>query len=199
MVQTPPPDDLSYNSGGTNHTFFASIEICSNCHTGFDGPSIQSGVQETLDILKDVIEDALLAYIDEQTMLGNIIDLNGDRQITDAAEITEIEFGESRGRQAMTLTFTDNMTMGPYRMNVVDILNGSMVVLGEFYDFADPNLIKAGWNWALIHNDGSLGVHNPTYAYDAMTAGIAGLSPMAAASIEWPWWLESQPPSVQRK
>ncbi len=195
MVQTPPPDDLAYNSGGTNHTFFASIDICTNCHSGFDGPSVQAGVQETLDILHELVEEELLAYIAEQTSMGNIIDLNGDRLITDAAEITDLVFGEFRGRQAMTLTFTDNMTLGPYRMTDVDILNSAMVLLGQFYDFADPNLIKSGWNWALIHNDGSLGVHNPSYAYDVMVSAIASLSPMAASSIEWPEWLDLDPPS----
>ena len=32
------------------------------------------------------------------------------------------------------------------------------------YDAADPILIKSGWNWNLFHNDGSHGVHNPSFA-----------------------------------
>ena len=56
MVETPPPDDLSYNQGGTNHTFFASRNICSDCHSPYlVADDIQNGVQHLLDQLEDVI------------------------------------------------------------------------------------------------------------------------------------------------
>jgi len=64
-----------------------------------------------------------------------------------------------------------------------------MEVLGQLYDFADPNLIKGGWNWLLVHSDGSLGVHNPTYSYLVLSSAIAALNP-GAAPLEWPSWLE---------
>ena len=184
MTETLPPDDLAYNQGGTNHTFYASIDICANCHEEVDGESLQVGVQETLDTLQDAIEDALLALIDTQTSAGNTIDLNGVAQITDAADVQEIIFGEFRGRQAMTVTFTDDTTVGPFRMNDVDVLDGAMQVIGILYDFASPAQIKAGWNWALVHNDGSLGVHNPTYAYWVMNTSIMALNPAAAQTIQ---------------
>ena len=62
-----------------------------------------------MDILQAEIEAALLAYIGELTALGNIIDLNGDAQITDVNEVDSIEFGEYRGRQAMTITFANRL------------------------------------------------------------------------------------------
>ena len=190
MEATPPPDDLSYNQSGTNHTFFASTEICGNCHgPSINADAIQSTTHILLDVLQDLVEAGLVDLIAQETDLGNIVDLNGDRQITDAAEIVEIVFGESRGRQAMTLTFTDATTLGPYRLSDVDVLDDSFVLLGQLYDFADPNLIKAGWNWGLIHNDGSGGIHNPSYAFGALTAGIEVLDP--AAALAAPWWLNS--------
>jgi hypothetical protein len=191
MEETPPPADLAYNLGGTNHTFYASDSICTNCHSGLDGPTIQAGVESTLHILQDSVEEGLLALIDEQTSLGNVIDLNGEFQILSVANVQEIVFGESRGRQSMTITFADSSTAGPYRMTDVDVLDGvTEDVLGQFYDFADPLLIKAGWNWGLIHNDGSLGVHNPTYAYTVMQAGIMAIDPPAAAEVDWPEWFD---------
>ncbi|GAG56100.1 unnamed protein product [marine sediment metagenome] len=36
-VLTAPPEDLSYNLAGTNHTFAADMEVCSQCHGAFDG------------------------------------------------------------------------------------------------------------------------------------------------------------------
>lgn len=190
MEQTPPPDDLSYNQTGTNHTFYASTEICSQCHTGIDADFIQGGVHDTLEVLKTEIEAALLAYIGEQTALGNIIDLDGDALIEDVADVDSIEFTEYRGRQAMIVTFTDMSVFGPYGMNSIDILDNAMMPLGAFYDFADAGLIKAGWNWTLVHNDGSLGVHNPSFAYISLTAAIEAINPGAASAIEVPSWVE---------
>ncbi|MDY7107338.1 MAG: carboxypeptidase regulatory-like domain-containing protein [Planctomycetota bacterium] len=190
LERTPPPEELSYNLGGTNHTFAASTEICADCHgEGYDAESIQEGVHETLDILQGVIETALLEYIGEQTGMGRIIDLDGEVQITDAADVVDIEFGDFRGRHAMTVTFADESVSGPYRMSDITILDANQNELGAFYDFADPNLIKAGWNWLLVHNDGSLGVHNPTYSYLVMSNAIAALDP-GAAPLHWPAWLE---------
>ncbi len=196
MVQTQPPAALSHNFSGTNHTFYASTEICANCHTDRDAPTVQGGVQETLDLLRATIEEALFAYIDEQTTAGHIVDLNGAALITDAAQVTDIMFTESSGRHAMKVTLTNGSTVGPVRMTDVRIRDGSMAFLGFFYDFADPNLIKAGWNWLLVDNDGTLGVHNPSFAYELMGAAIDALDPGAAASINWPSWATpSAPPA----
>ena len=190
MDTTDPPENLSYNLAGTNHTFAASLDICADCHgVGFEGEALQAGVQETLDILLDTIEMAMLDYIGEQTDLGNIIDLNGEAQITDVDDVLAVEFGESHGRQALTVTFTDNSVYGPYRISDIDILDADQQVLGMFYDFADPALVKGGWNWNIVNNDGSLGIHNPTFTYQILSASIAALNG-APAPMGLPAWLE---------
>jgi hypothetical protein len=48
--------------------------------------------------------------------------------------------------------------------------------LGGLYDFADEALIKAGWNWNLVNNDGSKGVHNPLFTNNVLAASIAALA-----------------------
>ena len=178
MEKTPPPPVLSYNLGGTNHTFFASTEICSECHT-FSADDVQGQVAPKFAALKDGIEAAILAIMAQQIDAGNSIDLNGDATITDVADIEEIEFGETRGRQAITVTFTDDTTVGPVGLNSVDVINGDGDVLGELYDFADEKLPKAGWNWNLINNDGTLGVHNFFFVRDVLDASIAAVEPLA--------------------
>ncbi|UCD76383.1 MAG: hypothetical protein JSV91_05545 [Phycisphaerales bacterium] len=190
MEVTDPPEDLSYNLGGTNHEFSASTDICSECHGGgFEGEAIQAGVEDTLEILLVAIEDALIAYIGEQTGLGNIIDLNGEAQIMDVADVLAVEFTESHGRQAMAVTFTDNTTYGPYRMSDIDILDANYQLLGQFYDFADPVLIKSGWNYLLVHSDGSFGIHSATFTYQILTASISALNG-GAAPMGVPAWLD---------
>ena len=171
MSATPPPDILAYRGGGSNHTFFASSDICSDCHEEIiDAEVLETIVEEIMYDIQGQIEEALLAYIGDQTALGNVIDLNGAATITDVDDVTEIVFGEFRGRQSMTVTLTDGMTYGPFRMNDVDIIQPAPLPTVAFYDLADEGLIKAGWNYNLIHNDGSHGIHNPTFTLAVLDA-----------------------------
>jgi hypothetical protein len=41
----------------------------------------------------------------------------------------------------------------------------------------DDPLAKAGWNYFLIHGDGSHGVHNPPFTLDVIKASLAALEP----------------------
>lgn len=190
MERTPPPDILSYNNSGTNHTFYARLDICSECHgDAVEGEFIQEGVQQTLDFLQDRIEDAIVGLFDDQIALGNSIDLNGAAMVTDVDDIAEVIFSEFRGGQAITVVFLDQTTVGPVRMSDVDVRDAGMANLGQVYDFADEALPKAGWNWALVTNDGSLGVHNPTFAFTALDAAIAALQQIPGPlppSADWP-------------
>jgi hypothetical protein len=180
MEQTDPPDLLSYNRGGTNHTFFASKDICSRCHgAAFEAEGVQSAVQANLDTLEPLIEAALLDLIDELTSSGKKIDLDGEALILDAAEILEIAFSESGGRQAITVTLAPG-AVGPIRVNDVNVLSPADVVLGTLYDFADERLPKSGWNSSLVHADGSRGIHNPTFALGALGASIDALNALAS-------------------
>jgi hypothetical protein len=182
MEQTPPPGLLAYNLGGTNHTFAASPGICSNCHgAAFTADGVQSGVDANMNVLQDAVEEAILEVIAEQNAVSNTIDLNGQASIADPSEIAEIVFGEYRGRQSITVTLTAGPTIGPFSIGDVDVVDPGSVVLGILYDFADERLVKAGWNWNLIHNDSSRGVHNPSFALEALDAAIDALAELAAA------------------
>jgi hypothetical protein len=174
MEATPPPDELSYLQGGTNHTFFPSPEICGDCHFGLPAEAIQGPVQLKLDVLQGDQEDALLAIIAGQNAKGRVVDLNGEALVSDAGDVQEIVFGEFRGRQSMTVTLPSG-TFGPFRMNDVDVRMGDGTLLGQLYDFADPRVVKAGWNWGLVYNDGSRGVHNPSFANDVLDASVEAL------------------------
>jgi hypothetical protein len=181
MDQTPPPDLLAYNLGGTNHTFAASSDICSNCHgDAFDAAGVQSGVDANLDVLQGAVEEAILAVMAEQIAAGNSIDLNGQALVDDPAEILEIVFGEYHGRQAITVTLASGVTVGPLRVNDVDVVDPAANVLGMLYDFADERLIKSGWNWNLVHNDSSRGVHNPSFSFAVLDASIDELAALSS-------------------
>jgi hypothetical protein len=169
MEATPPPDILSYNQGGTNHTFFPRTDICGECHGFEDASLLQSGVAAELATLGDMIESAWRDVIAQQIAAGNSVNLGGGNVITNVASVAEIQFGESRGRQAITVTFTDDTVVGPVGLNSISA--GGVAI----YQVADPNLLKAGWNWNLVNNDHSLGVHNPEFVAAVLDAAIAVL------------------------
>jgi hypothetical protein len=63
----------------------------------------------------------------------------------------------------MTVILGNGESVGPTRMTDIDVVP-AMGDSFALYDAADPILIKSGWNWNLFHNDGSHGVHNPSFA-----------------------------------
>jgi hypothetical protein len=53
---TPPPADLSYNLGGTNHPFEADSVVCVGCHGAFDGGALHDAAEAELDEVKMLCE-----------------------------------------------------------------------------------------------------------------------------------------------
>lgn len=195
MEATPPPDILSYNQGGTNHTFFASPDICGECHGEvINADTIQSIVGAVLDDLGELIEERWLEIIAEQVAAGNSIDLDGELTLDDAADlagIARLALGESRGRQAFTVVLADDTELGPFRLPDIEVIRPAPMPPLAITDVAEEGLLKAGWNWALVTNDGSMGVHNPRFALEVLDAardavGGAGRGgPRATLPQEW--------------
>jgi len=52
-------------------------------------------------------------------------------------------------------------------------------VLGSLYDLVDEKLPKAGWNFLLVNDDKSRGVHNFFFVRDVLDASIAAVGPLA--------------------
>jgi hypothetical protein len=195
MEATPPPDILSYNQGGTNHTFFASPDICGECHGEIlNAESIQSIVVAVLDNLEGLIEDRWMEVITEQIAAGNAIDIGDGVVLDDAADlagIARLVLGESRGSQALTFVLADDTEVGPVALASIDVIRPAPMPTIALSDVGDEGLLKAGWNWALVTNDGSRGVHNPRFALQVLDAsrdavGGAGRGgPRATLPPEW--------------
>ena len=185
MASTPPPDLLSYNKGGTNHTFYASKEICSDCHATLTAEDVQAPVEEKIVTLTAAIGQALSDLLKAQIALGNTIDVGGLKSLTSAGDFTTVAFAESHGQQGMTVTQSDSTTVGPVAMGSVKVVppTGSPVAL---YTVADPTIPKSAWNLLMIESDASLGVHNPglvnrvldvsIYAVEHLTSTTGGYS-----------------------
>jgi len=183
MEATPPPADLSYNLSGTNHTFFARNDICADCHTGLTADVIQGPVEMKLEELKGLLEQAHLDLLRAQVNAGNTIDLDGDATITSPADVVSVEFDESRGSQALTVTLMGGMSFGPISMGNINVVP-AMGSPARYYTVMNDALSKAGWNWALISADGSKGVHNPNFVNQVLDNAIGALQGETQPCVE---------------
>jgi hypothetical protein len=55
------------------------------------------------------------------------------------------------------------------------VKDGASATLGLLYERSDPALPKAGWNYLLIEDDGSKGIHNAEFATDILATSIAAV------------------------
>ena len=178
MRETPPPDILSYNQGGTNHTFFAAEEVCIECHTGGEPNTagIQAAIGGPLHQLEGLILDYYEALIDGLLAAGNSLDLDGQATITDPAQIVAIRLGESRGRQALVfdLVASPPVTVGLVRLTTIDVIPpGGPPAIGTLFELVSDTVLQSTWNYQLVHTDRSGGVHNPSYSSRVLEAAIA--------------------------
>jgi hypothetical protein len=172
MEKTPPPAELSYQLGGTNHNFVARADICSKCHSTITTESVQAEVEAKIEELGHALGEGILDLMTAQTQLGKKINLSTLKTITDTSIIDSITVADASGRQAITVTFNDGSpAVGPVGMNNVKAVapNGTSA---ELYTLGPSALPKAGWNLLTIETDQSLGVHNPTFVKRALDLSI---------------------------
>ncbi|MHC4133723.1 MAG: carboxypeptidase-like regulatory domain-containing protein [Planctomycetota bacterium] len=193
---TDPPEELSYNLGGTNHTFEASDEICSNCHGAFTADTTKDATEAALLQLEELLVQSIYNEIGKLIAEGNDVhvDVSFDDNdnfvsstlIDDIDDIDmntdgtpKIELTEYHGRQAMNITVN-----GTVVTNVQMAGDTKVVGQGNTPDVDDPTLLdgdngeilgKAGWNYWLVHSDGSHGIHNPSFTNAVLVNAVIEL------------------------
>ncbi len=175
MEATPPPPDLSYEQTGTNHTFWARKTICSTCHTdGRTAEDVQGPIEASMATLKADIEGALHDAMAVETTQGNSIDLGGLATVTDASQITALDFVDAGGQQSILVTLGGDAPIGPVGLGNVRVKSGA-TTLGRLYERSNSALPKAGWNYLLLEADGTKGIHNAEFATAILTNSIAAI------------------------
>ncbi len=202
---TPPPPEFSFSGAGTNHSFRASLTICTQCHGVFDGGTLQESAEQELEALAEVMSEYLRARI---TAAGTIFIKDYTPHVFDGASydvksanvqvattsIAALEPTEPHGQQGFIVKFTApvEFTYSPTGQAPHSLmLNQAEVQLGDFTTDgtaklipADNVLVRAGWNYFLIHGDGSKGVHNPSFTFTAIGEARARLE--EALEVEIP-------------
>jgi hypothetical protein len=173
MEKTEAPSAIYTEDVGTNHTFFANPEICQDCHSAITLESVQEPIEHKMEALKGEIEKSIKNLMQGQIRLGNTLDIGG-KAVTSAADIAQIEFIESHGRQGVTVHLTNGSEIADVSLAAVKVVRPAGAAV-ELYSVADPALGKAGWNYFMAHSDKSKGVHNPTFITSALDVALYAL------------------------
>lgn len=161
MEQTPPPALLSYNLAGTNHSFIPSLGICKNCHGANValGPMLQDKVKSQLEELEKAIGDKIISR-STGTAIANVVDL-GSRGTVD------IQYRLASGATSTVVT----------AIGIASIPGLSVSALGT------DDLAKALWNFYLVEQDLSFGVHNPDFTFAILGGAIRAVTGIPNAPV----------------
>lgn len=212
MELTPPPPEFSFSGSGTNHSFKASLVICTQCHGVFDGGTLQESTEAEIEALAEVMSEYMMAKITAAGTItikdytphvfngANVDAKSGNVQVP-LSNIIGVAPVEVHGQQGFIVRFSTPVSF-TYSASDTQNLTQAQVQLGDFTtdaagtvkliavrDPANPQstaspLVKAGWNYFLIHGDGSKGVHNPTFIHEALSGAKAALE--QALEVEIP-------------
>jgi hypothetical protein len=196
MELTPPPEQFSYYGSGTNHSFRASLSICSECHGEFEGDQLQAATGDSLDELRAGIASGAMAALgglgtihvrayDPATHLysSSSSDSANLTLDLDANPLASIDVTEIHGQSALvltpeapvTVTWTDGTTTSAssFGVQLGSLMTDDGGEAGGVVFGLGGNLVRATWNLLLLENDGSLGVHNPRFYAEVVQATLA--------------------------
>jgi hypothetical protein len=199
MELTPPPEEFSYNKTGTNHSFAADMTICTTCHGGFDGGTLQSSTKTALDSLNNFVLSQMMKKLNGQVLWVRATSATTNLNSSSSSSSSNVKLdlsSETGGGQVITsvalvrtnatltvknpvsITWTDGSTTSESKFVValssikLDDGTGNAPASAAFVTPAS-NLAKAIWNAALLTNDASLGVHNPSFYNAVISATMA--------------------------
>ena len=145
-LTTPPPAFSGGGQFGTNHGFLPSLDICTKCHGSFAGGTVQDSFITRLAQLDTEIQKAMYRL------------KNGG---TNPPAGTTIVIGYGRSP-----TISIN---GLAPVSFTTYLTGATGTTAGYH----PDIAKANWNYTLVVNDSSKGIHNPTFTFAVLDATIA--------------------------
>jgi len=178
MNKTQPPDILSYNQTGTNHTFAADPNICSECHGegGVNADTVQTVVSAYLDLLQDAIGE----NYKEMMVTHYPVNIGSTCGVADATNpVTDVAFAFSRGVR-LSITLQDGSACSNVQPSNVTVDDG-MPTAQSLQDLSlatnDGDVLKAVWNWSIFSEDKiAMGVHNPDLSLKALQGALAAVS-----------------------
>jgi hypothetical protein len=196
MNATQPPDLLSYNQSGTNHTFAADPGICVECH-GLAGETLAESVDNEITGYLDTLEAELGAGWERLAQANYPI--TGDCQADGVSSfITDIQWSTHRGTKLHIEI--DGVDCGG-EIDPGDVSGNGTTLEDLALSANDGALYKAAWNWSLNDEDATIngcpsegepgydpdctpphtrrGVHNHAFSQQGLLGAIAAVQAVA--------------------
>jgi cytochrome c554/c'-like protein len=161
----------------TNHTWKIDSTSCKSCHGGakdpVDGEALQAAFDEAKDELESVLNTTAQGFVPGLFYKGSAqtVQLPNDSKVT-------FVFGRSPGFVITSVTGFNDPNNASGTINTLGT-SSSAAGLGNFYtdsgattkafDLLKGTFAKTNWNYQLVAQDGSRGVHNPTFAFAVLS------------------------------
>ena len=167
----------------TNHTWKVDSSACASCHGGSKDPVDGEGLQRQFDAAAADVMTAL-NEVGQATVRG--LYYKGSAQTVQIPLDATAVFATGRS-SGFVLTFTAPIANPNAATGTITTLGttSSPAGLGNFYtdsgatvkrfDVLRGTFAKANWNYSLLEQDASRGVHNPSYAFDVLSATVAAI------------------------
>jgi hypothetical protein len=193
MDATQPPDILSYNQTGTNHTFAADPGVCVNCH-GLAGETLAETVDNEITGYLNTLQAQLGAGWKRLMEANYPITGSGCDADGVSSFITDVQWVYSRGtRLAISV---DGVSCGS-SVNPSSISGNGTSLQDLALGANDGAIYKAAWNYGLNYEDETIngcvdsddttcspphthrGVHNHAFSQQGLLGAISAVQAVA--------------------
>jgi len=197
MEKSPPPAQFALAYDGTNHTFKANMDICNGCH-GIDNglaPVLQGSIQGQMAQIANSLTSVINALAPKTWYLSSSGTLTTNSGASAPWTFSSAQLPATTapvaiaghggtwnvnltsGSTTTTITGVNIATLIPPSKNNVSLLPGTPA---NFYPYSDEStgfvISKTIWNYTLILNDQSLGIHNPSFTQNVLSATNTALT-----------------------
>jgi mono/diheme cytochrome c family protein len=154
------------------HTYQVELTVCSRCH-GADvtAARVQGSTKTLMAELEKTITGKILAAKDRIQVITSWdpkTDQDTPNVSVDPATIASVELTEIHGQQSVKLNLTGGRALHSQLGNLKDSAGRPT------FATSDP-VVRAGWNYFLLHGDGSEGIHNPRFYRQTILATLDAL------------------------
>ncbi|HEY6873104.1 MAG TPA: carboxypeptidase regulatory-like domain-containing protein [Geobacteraceae bacterium] len=163
----PKLSEQGYPRKWVNHTFKSDSGTCFACHKKSGGDELMSKFVTKGDLgnLKKKVEDAVSREIGVTGVVRLVGAASGAADVSlRPPDIQELFLLDLDGKMGVKVTTTANEV---YTVSLSRVSPGD-VPLTETDN--GQVILKAAWNYFLLKNDGSQGVHNPTFVKEVLSA-----------------------------
>ncbi len=169
LKPVPKASEYGYPRGAVNHSLRPDVGLCSQCHKGFDRVDLMDATKGDLDILNKELEDAIKSEMGVKGGIRLAPRSKGEADTTLSANvIRKVSLVEIAKEMGVEITTSGKS----YKVSLADIREGETLLMETA---SGEVILKSAWNYFLVRNDGSSGVHNPRYVSELLAATIGKL------------------------